>query len=82
MAHPIDNQYRYGIVYNLDGKIVGFAVSPDIYMPLTDRDIERVLGSYAKRKQEQDDFLCTVGEIAKSINSLAGKTEEQNKGDE
>ena len=82
MIHPIDNQYRYGICYDLKGQIVGFNLSPDVCICLTDDEIERVLGEYAKRKQEQeqDEFLCTVGEIAKSINRLAGKTEEQNKG--
>lgn len=77
MIHPIDNQYHYGTVYNLDGKIVGFNLSPDVGIGLTDEEIEMALEAYAKRKYEQDEFLRTVGEIAKSINSLVGKTDEQ-----
>lgn len=77
MNHPIDNQYRYGLVYNLDGQIVGFNLSPEIFVNLTDKEIERALGAYAKRKYEQDEFLRTAGEIAKSINNLVGKTDEQ-----
>jgi hypothetical protein len=46
MTHKIDNQYRYGIVYNLDGKIVGFNLSPDVYVPITDIDIEMALENY------------------------------------
>lgn len=49
---PIDNQYHYGTVYNLDGQIVGFNLSPDIYVALTDDDIEKALENYivAKRR--------------------------------
>ena len=82
MNHPIENRYRYGLVYNLDGQIVGFNLSPDVFVGLTDEEIERVLGAYAKRKYEQDEFMRTCGEIAKSINKLVGKTDEQNKEDE
>lgn len=46
MEHPIDNQYHYGTVYNLDGKIVGFNLSHDVYVPITDIDIERALENY------------------------------------
>lgn len=59
MTHPIDNQYRYGLVYNLDGQIVGFNLSPDVCIYLTDEEIERALGEYAKRKHEQDEFFRT-----------------------
>ena len=84
MDHPIDNQYRYGLCYDLNGQIVGFNLSPDAYVGLTDEEIERVLGAYAKRKHEQDEFLCTADKIAKRINQLVKKTDEQNKetGDE
>ncbi len=54
MTYPIDNQYRYGVVYNLDGQIVGFNVSPDVFVGLTDDDIEKALETYAKRKLEQE----------------------------
>ena len=50
MIHPIDNQYHYGTVYNFDGKIVGFAISPDICISLTDNDIEKALEKYAVEK--------------------------------
>lgn len=49
MNHPIDNQYRYGIVYNLDGQIVGFNLSTDVCICLTDEEIEKVLGAYARK---------------------------------
>lgn len=75
MIHPIDNQYHYGTVYNLDGKIVGFNLSPDVFIGLTDEEIERVLGAYAKLKHEQDEF------IAKSINQLLNKTDKQKEDD-
>ena len=82
MNHPIENRYRYGLVYNLDGQIVGFNLSPDVFVGLTDEEIEKALEAYAKRKYEQDDFLRTAGEIAKRINNFVGKTDEQNKGGE
>lgn len=79
MNHPIDNQYRYGLCYDLHGQIVGFNLSPDVFIEFTDEEIEKVLGAYAKRKHEQDEFLCTAGEIAKRINHLIKKADEQNK---
>lgn len=54
MTHPVDNQYRYGIIYNLNGQIVGFNISPDVYICLTDEEIEKVLEAYAKQKHEQE----------------------------
>lgn len=77
MNHLIDNQYRYGLCYDLNGQIVGFNLSPDVFIGLTDEEIERALGAYAKRKYEQDEFLRTVGEISKSINQIVGKTDGQ-----
>lgn len=59
MTHPIDNQYRYGIVYDLNGQIIGFNISPDVFVGLTDEEIEMVLEAYAKRKHEQDEFFRT-----------------------
>ena len=59
MNHPEDNQDRYGIVYDLNGQIVGFNLSPDVCICLTDEEIERVLGEYAKRKHEEDEFFST-----------------------
>lgn len=82
MTHPIDNQYRYGLCYDLNGQIVGFNLSPDVFIGLNDEEIEMALGAYAKRKYEQDDFLRKVGEIAKRINVLVEKTDGQNKEDE
>jgi len=81
MNHPIENRYRYGLVYNLDGQIVGFNLSPDVFVGLTDEEIESALEAYVKRKYEQDDFLRTAGEIAKSINKIVGKTDEQKEGE-
>lgn len=46
MRHQIDNQYHYGVVYNLNGEIAGFNLSPDIHVPLTDDDIEKALEYY------------------------------------
>lgn len=54
MNHPIDNQYRYGLCYDLNGQIVGFNLSPDVFVGLTDDDIEKALETYAKRKLEQE----------------------------
>lgn len=54
MIHPIDNQYRYGIVYDLNGQIVGFNLSPDVFVNLTDEEIEKALGSYAMRRYKQE----------------------------
>ncbi len=48
MKHPIDNQYHYGVVYNLNGEITGFNLSPDICVTLTDDDIEKALEYYIK----------------------------------
>ena len=52
----IDNQYRYGLVYNIDGQIVGFNLSPDIYVTLTDDDIEKALENYIVGEKEK---LCS-----------------------
>lgn len=54
MAHLVNNQYQYGVVYNLDGQIVGFNLSPDVYISFTDGEIEKVLEAYAKQKHEQE----------------------------
>lgn len=42
MTHPIDNQYRYGLCYDLNGQIVGFNLLPDFYVDLED-EIEKAL---------------------------------------
>jgi hypothetical protein len=52
MNHPIENRYRYGLVYNLDGQIVGFNLSPDAFVGFTDEEIEKALEAYVKRKYE------------------------------
>jgi len=78
MNHPIENRYRYGLCYNLNGQIVGFNLSPDVCIVLTDEEIERVLGAYAKRKYEQDGLFAYRWRDCKNINNLAGKTNEQN----
>lgn len=54
MKYPIDNKYRYGLAYDLNGQIVGFHLSPDVFVSLTDDDIEKALETYAKQKLEQD----------------------------
>ena len=63
MMHPIDNQYRYGIVYDLNGQIVGFNLSPNVFVPLTDDDIEKVLENYVVSKikeGERMDKNCSI----------------------
>ena len=65
MTHQIDNQYRYGIVYNLDGKIVGFNLSPDVYVPITDIDIERALENYIVTGEMYKLEEETIAEILK-----------------
>lgn len=77
MNHPIDNQYRYGLCYDLNGQIVGFNLSPDVYIGLTDEEIERVLGAYAKRKHEQDEFLSTADKIRAEIEKLMKESEDK-----
>ena len=66
----MDNQYKYGVVKDLDGRIVGFNLSPDLFIGFTDEDIFNALERYANKKAEQDRFLSICGEIAKSINDL------------
>ena len=65
MNHPIDNQYRYGLVYDLNGQIVGFNLSPDLFIGLTDEEIEKAMEGDAKQKLEQkkqeDDEEIHVG---------------------
>lgn len=52
MNHPIENRYRYGLCYDLNGQIVGFNLSPDVFVGLTDEEIESALEAYVKRKHE------------------------------
>lgn len=67
MVHPIDNQYHYGTVYNLDGKIVGFNVSPDIHVSLTDDDIEKALEKYIAAGEMYTLEEETIAEILKRL---------------
>lgn len=48
MRHPIDNRPRCKIVYNLNGEIVGFNPSPNVYVSLTNNEIEKALRIYIK----------------------------------
>lgn len=83
MTHPADNQYQYGVVYNLNGQIVGFNLSPDVYISLTDGEIEKVLEAYAKQKHEQEqktflEFLMNIinpNEMEKYLAMYHGKEE-------
>lgn len=53
MKHPIDNRYHYGIVYDLNGQIAGFNLSPDVFVPLTDDEIEMALENYVVSKMKE-----------------------------
>lgn len=55
MKHPIDNQYHFEIVYNLNGEIVGFNLSPNFHVPLTDDEIEKALENYIKLYRQPGD---------------------------
>lgn len=57
MDIKIDNQYRYGLVYNMDGQIVGFSLSPDVTVCFTDDDIFQALENLAKDKCAHDKLL-------------------------
>lgn len=73
MNHPIDNQYRYGLCYDLNGQIVGFNLSPDLFVGFTHEDIFKALERYAKEKVEQEKFLNICSDIAGRINKILEK---------
>lgn len=47
----VDNQYKYGITYGLDGRITGFALSPDKWVALSESEIFDALEKVAKEKR-------------------------------
>ena len=69
MKYPMDNQYRYGLSYDLNGQIVGFNLSPDLFICLTDDDIEKALETYVKRKLEQGEQMA-VTEFVEDLPSV------------
>lgn len=74
MTHPVDNQYKYGLCYDLNGQIVGFNLSPDVYICLTDEEIEKVLEAYAKQKheREEDEEIKVGDEVQYKYSELTG----------
>ena len=69
----IDNHHNYGIVRNIENDIVGFNLSPDLFVGFTHEDIFKALERYAKEKVEQDKFLNICSDIASRINNILEK---------
>ena len=69
----MENRYKDGIVRDIkSGQIVGYNLSPDLYVSFTEEDIDSALRVKAKQKLEQDEFLSKCNEITKRINSILG----------
>jgi hypothetical protein len=52
----IDNHHNYGIVRNIENDIVGFNLSPDLFVGFTHEDIFKALERYAKEKAVKSSF--------------------------
>ena len=58
-----DNQFRYGITYGIDGRITGFALSPDKWVALTEGEIFEALEKVAKKSARHKKVLRMIYSI-------------------
>lgn len=46
----MDNQHKYGVVYDKFGNIIGFNLSQNLFVSLTEEEISKALGRCAINK--------------------------------
>jgi len=69
-----DSNY-VGLVYDADLKICGYYIEPNVFVPLTDTEIDVALRYKAMKKHDMEKTLAIMGEITSRINELLYESE-------